>query len=118
MSDAGTMITIRRHDEANLTELDRAHVSETIRKIQATDQHKDASGERFRFRVGDCHPVGSALFVVLSEYWEEGIAEGFYGVETFEPLLEHDKEGVEAVSKSMQNELGREYKLELNRGNW
>lgn len=118
MSDAGTMIIIRRHDKANLTEHDRLQIETVIRAMQSRNQHYDATNELFRFRIGDSHPVGSGVFVLLSEYWGEGLDDGFYGVDSFEPLLEKDKQGADSVFKCLQNELGAEYALEFNSGSW
>jgi hypothetical protein len=115
MSDFGTMVIARRRDGLSMTEQDRSRLEEAVGVIRRRARYRDASGEPFRFRIIESqrNDGNRDLGVLLSEYWGEGIEEGFYGGRTTEELLEHDRLEAEAVRDDLKGELQEGYELGL-----
>jgi hypothetical protein len=119
MSDFGTLVIARRRDGLAATDQDRARLAKAVQGVQAASHHQDATGEPFQFRIEESQRRDGRcdLAILLSEYWGEGIDEGFYQG-TVEELLAHDRPKATAVLESLRAELGAEYELELICSTW
>ena len=114
MSDFGSMVTVRRSDGAKLVAENHASVEEAIRVIQTEMTPDNAVGEPLVFRLVDSD---QNLVIILSEYWLEGIDEGFYDL-SVEQILEAEHPKAQLVQTKLVQALGADYQIEAMCGMW